>query len=59
MQVLLTGKTSYVFVDIFDFYSFDLTTVRGSELIMTIDGVKADHFSPLHNGAVIELYWKE
>ena len=58
-QVLLTGKTSYVFVDIFDFYSFDLTTVRGSELIMTIDGLKADHFSPLHNGAVIELYWKE
>lgn len=57
--VVLTGKLNYVFVDVFNFYSFDLTTVKGSEIVMTIDGEKADHFSPIHQGAVIELYWKE
>lgn len=58
-NIILNGKSSYVFVDIFDKYAFDLKNVRGSKLIQTIDGVEAQHFSPLHNGAVIELYWKE
>ncbi len=58
-KIVLTGKSSYVFVDIFDKYEFDLRTVRGSKLIQEIDGVEAEHFSPLHNGAVIDLYWKD
>lgn len=58
-KITLTGKSSYVFVDIFDKYDFDLKNVRGSKLIQTIDGAEAQHFSPLQNGSVIELYWKE
>ena len=57
--ILLTGKSNYVFVDIFDKYEFDLKNVMGSKLVQMIDGVEAQHFSPLHNGAVVELYWKE
>ena len=55
--IILTGKKSYVFVDIFDKYEFDLKHVGGKELVQKIDGMKAEHFSPLHEGAVIELYW--
>lgn len=58
-SIVLTGKTQYVYVDIFDKYDFDLTRVRGKKLVQTIDGVDAQHFSPLHNGAVIELYWQQ
>lgn len=58
-NIVLAGKSNYVFVDIFDKYEFDLKNVRGSRLVQTIDGVEAQHFSPLHNGAVVELYWKE
>lgn len=58
-SVTLTGKSNYVFVDIFDKYDFDLKTIKGSALVQTIDGQPAEHFSPLHNGAVLELYWKE
>ena len=58
-SIVLTGKSSYVFVDIFDKFEFDLKNVRGSRLVQTIDGAEAQHFSPLHNGAVVELYWKE
>jgi len=58
-KIVLTGKSNYVFVDIFDKYEFDLHNVRGSKLVQMIDGAEAQHFSPLHNGAVVELYWKE
>ncbi|MCM1157627.1 MAG: hypothetical protein NC300_02955 [Bacteroidales bacterium] len=58
-SITLTGKAEYVFVDIFDKYDFDLKNVKGTKLIQTIDGNKAEHFSPLHNGAVVEIYWKE
>ncbi|MCM1497381.1 MAG: pilus assembly protein PilM [Clostridium sp.] len=57
--ITLTGKSNYVFVDIFDEYEFDLKTIKGSVLVQKIDGQAAEHFSPLHDGAVIELYWKE
>ncbi|MDE5864889.1 MAG: hypothetical protein K2H34_11150, partial [Lachnospiraceae bacterium] len=56
--ITLTGKSNYVFVDIFDKYEFDLKTIKGSVLVQKIDGQAAEHFSPLHEGAVIELYWK-
>lgn len=57
-SVTLTGKRNYVFVDIFDKYDFDLKSVSGTKLIQKVDGEKAEHFSPLHEGAVVELYWE-
>ncbi|MGN0437970.1 MAG: cell division protein FtsA [Lachnospiraceae bacterium] len=58
-KITLSGKTNYVFVDIFDKYEFDLHTVKGSTLIQKINGEDAQHFSPLSDGAIVELYWKE
>lgn len=57
--ITLTGKSNYVFVDIFDKYEFDLKTIKGTTLVQELDGKPAEHFSPLHDGAVIDLYWKE
>lgn len=57
--ITLSGKSNYVFVDIFDKYEFDLHTVKGTTLIQKIDGVEAQHFSPIFDGSDIELYWKE
>lgn len=57
--VVLRGKASYVFVDIFDYIDFDLSTVQGKTLITNIDGKKAEYMEPLHDGAVIEVYWEE
>jgi cell division protein FtsA len=58
-NITLTGKQEYVFVDIFDKYDFDLKNVGGTKLVQKIDGVDADHFAPLYQGASIEIYWKE
>ncbi len=57
--ITLTGKSNYVFVDIFDKYEFDLKTIKGTTLVQELDGKPAEHFSPLHDGAVIGIYWKE
>lgn len=58
-SITLTGKKEYVFVDIFDKYEFDLKNVGGKRLIQTVDGEAAEHFCPLHQGAVVEIYWKD
>lgn len=57
--VTLSGKGAYVFVDIFDVYPFDLKNVKGTTLIMTINGETAGHFSPVNDGDQLEIYWKK
>lgn len=56
--VRLSNKSTYIFVDIFDFYPFDLKKAGGSELVITLNGEKADFIMPLHEKDIIELYWK-
>ncbi len=57
--VTLSGKGAYVFVDIFDVYPFDLKNVKGTNLVMTINGQAAGHFSPIDDGDALEIYWQE
>lgn len=57
-NVKLSKKEQYIFVDIFDFYRFDLSTLGGSKLITTINGELADFTSPIKDGDVAEIYWK-
>lgn len=56
--VILSGKASYVLVDIFDFYAFDLTKPEGRNLVFTLNGVSSDYMESLNDGDVIELYWE-
>ncbi len=56
--VTLKGKAAYCFVDILDFYPFDVSTAHGQNVIMQINGEKAEFTSPLSAGDVIDLYWK-
>lgn len=57
--VLLEGKASYMFVDAYDKYGFQVSEMLGSELVTTVNGQKADFISPIHNGDVIEIYWRQ
>ena len=56
--VTLKGKAQYVFVDILDFYTFDVSQAHGQNVVMQINGEKAEFTSPLAVGDVIDLYWK-
>lgn len=57
--VELMGKESYIFVDIFDRITFDLTAGRGRAIATLINGEEAEFSQPLHDGDRIDLYWKE
>lgn len=55
--VTLRGKKEYVFVDIFDFYEFDLGNSQGRNIVTLLNGQPAQHFEELHSGDVINIYW--
>ena len=57
-SVVLSGKSDYIVVDLFQFYPFDLTMVRGN-LVFLHNGNDADYSSPLNDGDVIELRWED
>ncbi len=56
--VNLSGKTSYIFVDILDFYPFDTKKAGGTEVVMTINGNPASFTDSIKDGDIIDLYWK-
>ena len=55
--VVLKGKPKYVFVDIFDFIDFDLSKPQGA-IVTTLNGSQAQFMEELHDGDMIEVYWK-
>mgnify|MGYP003290825212 CR=1 FL=1 len=57
-SVTLRGKSSYTFVDILDFYPFDVSTAHGETVVMQINGEKAEFRTPVVAGDIIDLYWK-
>ena len=55
-EVLLKGKESYIFVDIFNEYEFDLTVPKGN-IVTKLNGEDASYVDKLKAGDVIEVYW--
>jgi cell division ATPase FtsA len=58
-SVTLYGKEHYIFVDIFDWFTFDLNAGEGRAIITRLNGRDAQYTEELHDGDTIELYWKE
>lgn len=55
--VILSGKASYVYVDIFDHIDFDLKKPQGS-IVTRLNGNTAEYLKEIHDGDVMEVYWK-
>lgn len=55
----LSNRKKYIFVDIFDFYPFDLKKINGSKLIITLNGETVDYTAQLKDQDVISLYWEQ
>ena len=55
--VVLRGKPKYIFVDIFDFIDFDLSKPQGA-IVTKLNGEQAQFMEELHEGDMIEVYWK-
>lgn len=57
--VVLSGKSDYIFVDILDFYDFDLSSMHGKSLVTNINGEHAEFVTPVFDGAIIDIYWEK
>lgn len=57
--ITLQGKTSYVYVDVFDYIKFDLRKAQGRSVVTLLNGRTAQYLEELHEGDVIEIYWQE
>ena len=57
--VQLSGKSDYVYVDVFDYIDFDLTRPKGKGIITTLNGRQAQYMELIADGDVIEIYWQE
>lgn len=57
--VTLSGKATYVFVDVFFFIDFDLKASNGRSIVTLLNGRTAEYMEPLSNGDVIEIYWED
>ncbi|MCY6370858.1 cell division protein FtsA [Clostridium ganghwense] len=56
--VILTGKNSYVFVDIFSKIEFDLSTPKGN-LVLTLNDENAGYYDQLKEGDIIKIFWEK
>ena len=57
--VTLTGKSSYVFVDVFDAIAFDLNAGNGRAIVTKLNNEVPSYTAPLKYGDVIEIYWED
>lgn len=58
-RITLKGKDKYIFVDILDYYAFDMTVARGTSLVLKINRQPAEFSSSIENEDVIDIYWEE
>ena len=57
--VTLTGKTGYVFVDVFDHIDFDLSRPHGKMVITKKNGMRAEYSERIKDGDRLDIYWEK
>lgn len=56
--VTMSGKSSYIFVEIFDRINFNLNEGRGRAIVTKLNGEVPAYTAELNDGDVIEIYWE-
>lgn len=58
-EVVLTGKTSYVYVDVFEAIDFDLSSPQGTSVVTNLNGREAQYMEEIKSGDVIDIHWEK
>ena len=56
--ITLRGKSSYVYVDVFDYINFDLRNPGGKSIVTNLNGAKAQYMQELKPADRIEIRWE-
>ncbi len=57
--VTLTGKRSYIFVDVFDHIDFDLSKPHGKMVVTKKNGMRAEYSENIKDGDRLDIYWEK
>lgn len=57
--VTLYGKSEYIYVNVFDFIDFDLSTPQKGSIVTNLNGRAASFTEVLKAGDVIDIYWED
>lgn len=57
-DVILSGKSSYVFVDVFGFIDFDLSSPKGKGVVTNLNGHPAQYMESITEGDEIDIHWE-
>lgn len=57
-QIRMSGKSEYIYVDVFSYIDFDLSKPKGTSIVTNLNGRDAQYMEPIRNGDVIDIYWK-
>ncbi|MGN0430913.1 MAG: cell division protein FtsA [Lachnospiraceae bacterium] len=57
--IRMSGKASYVYVDVFDYIDFDLSKPQGSGVHTGLNGGPAEYLKEIKDGDVIDIYWRK
>lgn len=55
----LSDREDYMFTDIFRVYDFDINARAGTTVAIEINGRDCQYTTPLHDGDVVKIYWKD
>lgn len=59
MPVTLTGKMTYVFVDVFDVIGFDVSAGNGRNIVTLLNGETPSYTAGLKEGDVLDIHWED
>ncbi len=59
LPIILKGKTSYIFVDVFNYIDFDLNAGNGRAVVTRLNGEAPSYTASLKEGDVVEVYWED
>lgn len=57
-KIVLDNEKSYIFVDVFSYINFDLTTPKGN-IVLKLNGRQANFTDSIQRGDDIEIYWEK
>lgn len=56
--IILKGKSDYVFVDVFEYIDFDLSSPQGKNVVTILNDRPAQYMETIREGDIIDIHWE-
>ena len=57
-EVELKGKSEYIFINVLEYISFDVTNAHGRSIVTTINKEECGYHDTIKDGDELEIFWE-